>query len=172
MRYAPGVRYPWLVPKPEPEDTGEVPAVPPDLSAAVTSDVLQRLNSDCYRRLVGDGGNAEDWWSACLPSLACNLARQVVEAEDSLLRAGETLSRDRKDRLEDDERNTLKIAEVRSTTPTVRRPATRPTERPPPALTVRPLTVRRLAGRPPTGRPPAPPPAYRPRTARADARVP
>ena len=170
VRYAPGVRYPWLVPNPEPEDTEEVPAVPPDLSAAVTSDVLQRLNSDYFRRLVGGGGNAEDWWSACLPSLACDLARQVAEAQDSLLRAGDTLSRVEKYRLEDDAHNTRKIAEVSSTTPTVRRPATRPTKRPPPAPTVRPLTFRRLAGRPPTARPP--PPAYRLRTTRADARVP
>ena len=76
-----GVRYEYLL-----SDTSdlEVPAVPPDLSASLNSDVLQMLAE--RNRTCMAGEDADKWWSFCLPSLACTLARQLSSARSDFSR--------------------------------------------------------------------------------------
>ena len=61
-----------------------MPAVPPDLSASLNSDVLQMLAE--RNRTCMAGEDADKWWSFCLPSLACTLARQLSSARSDFSR--------------------------------------------------------------------------------------
>ena len=78
-----GVRYKHLLPVPNQSDL-LVPAIPPDLSASLSSDALQMLCSQMSTVMAGAG--ADEWWSFGLPTLACNLARQLANAETDLSR--------------------------------------------------------------------------------------